>query len=72
MSGLRVIPLTEPEYRALCTALDDLDPETLQKVAVHAVTRVRSAIYYPKPPQFMKVARADMERESRKHYRDGK
>lgn len=72
MSGLRVIPLTEPEYRALCAALDGLDASTLPKIALHAVAQIESAIYYPAPPNFVRIARRDMERETRKHYRDGK
>lgn len=72
MNGLRVITLTEPEYRALNAALESLDPATLPKIALHAVAQVGSAIYYPAPPKFITLARKDMERETRKHYRDGK
>ena len=72
MSGLRVIILTEPEFRALCAALDAIDPATLPKIGHHAAEMTRSGIYHPAPSKAVRVYRLDQERETRKRSRDGK
>ena len=73
MNGLRLIALTEPEFRALLAALDAIDPTTLPKIALHAIEMVRSGIYQPSPSKPFKLARMDQERETRKRStRNGK